>query len=164
MKIASPSKSDYPELLAVWEASVRATHDFLQEEDIAFLKPLIRDQYLDAVELKCVRGDIGGDVIGDGTGDGQGRILGFMGVAENKIEMLFVLPECRGQGIGTFLCNYAIENVSVSLVDVNEQNPQARGFYEHLGFQVTGRSPVDGQGKAFPLLHMELKASLEFPL
>jgi putative acetyltransferase len=39
---------------------------------------------------------------------------------------------------------------------VNEQNPQAVGFYEHIGFLITGRSTLDGQGKPFPLLHMKL--------
>ena len=28
-------------LIEVWEASVRATHDFLSESDIAYLKPLV---------------------------------------------------------------------------------------------------------------------------
>ena len=40
------------------------------------------------------------------------------------------------------------------LLDVNEQNPQARVFYESLGFVVDGRSSVDSTGRPFPLLHM----------
>ena len=39
---------------------------------------------------------------------------------------------------------------------MNEQNPQAAGFYEHMGFVVEGRSPVDDAGRPFPLLHMRL--------
>jgi ribosomal protein S18 acetylase RimI-like enzyme len=39
-------------------------------------------------------------------------------------------------------------------VDVNEQNPAARGFYEALGFVVVGRSPLDEGGRPFPVLHM----------
>lgn len=49
-----------------------------------------------------------------------------------------------------------IEDMNVTHVDVNEQNPQAIGFYEHIGVKVTGRSPLDGQRKPFPLLHMTL--------
>ncbi len=143
MRIEHVEKSVYPELLAVWEASVRATHGFLEEEDIAFLRPLVLEQYFDAVELRCAR-------------DEQGKILGFCGVAASKLEMLFVLPESRGQGIGSALCRHAIENLGVAMVDVNEQNPQAIGFYKHMGFRIMGRSAVDGQGKPFPLLHMEL--------
>ena len=41
-------------------------------------------------------------------------------------------------------------------VDVNEQNPQALGFYLRLGFVRHGRSPVDGSGKPFPILHLRL--------
>ena len=37
MKIDNVNAEDYPELLAVWENSVRATHDFITEDDIAFL-------------------------------------------------------------------------------------------------------------------------------
>ena len=43
-----------------------------------------------------------------------------------------------------------------TLVDVNEQNEQAVGFYLKMGFTVTGRSPLDAQGKPYPLLHMAL--------
>ena len=143
LRIKHVEESDYPELLEVWENSVRATHGFLTEEDIAFLRPLILEQYFDAVDLRCAR-------------DEQGKIFGFCGVAASKLEMLFVLPECRGQGIGSLLCNHAIEILGVAQVDVNEQNPQAIGFYKHIGFRIRGRSAVDGQGKPFPLLHMEL--------
>lgn len=144
MQIEHTDKSDYSELIQVWEASVRATHDFLKEKNIALLRPLILEQYFDAVELRCVK-------------DNQDKILGFCGVADDKLEMLFVAPESRGQGIGSALCRYAIEELHITTVDVNEQNTQAIGFYEHIGFHVTGRSPVDGQGKPFPLLHMKLK-------
>jgi putative acetyltransferase len=37
---------------------------------------------------------------------------------------------------------------------VNEQNRSALAFYEHLGFERTGRSPVDGQGRPYPLIHL----------
>jgi putative acetyltransferase len=43
-------------------------------------------------------------------------------------------------------------------VDVNEQNPAAVGFYERLGFVVVGRSPRDGSGRPFPLLHLRRPA------
>lgn len=143
MKIENTSKSDHSILIDIWEASVRATHDFLQEEDIVKLKPLILDQYFDAVDLMCARG-------------GNGETLGFCGVLHGNIEMLFVSPESRGMGVGALLAVYAVENQGAKKVDVNEQNLQALGFYEYLGFCVVGRSALDGQGKPYPLLHMEL--------
>ena len=41
-------------------------------------------------------------------------------------------------------------------LDVNEQNLQALGFYLKQGFEVIGRSEVDGMGQPYPLLHMRL--------
>ncbi|AEF55319.1 acetyltransferase [Marinomonas posidonica] len=143
MNIENVEKTDYATLIEIWEASVRATHDFLQEEDIVTLKPLILEHYFDAVDLKCAK-------------DKNDKILGFCGVHEGNIEMLFISPETRGSGVGSQLTDYAVNHQGATKVDVNEQNKQALGFYERVGFSVVGRSPLDGQGKPYPLLHMEL--------
>lgn len=134
-------KSDYLEVVDLWEASVRATHHFLPESDIQYFRPLILNQYLDHVDLSCLR-------------DRSGKIAGFLGVADGKIEMLFIHPDTRGQGVGKRLLLYAVHDLGAKEVDVNEQNEQAVGFYHHLGFQTISRSPVDGMGKPYPLLHM----------
>lgn len=144
MKIERASKAEYQTLIEIWEASVRATHDFLSEDDLQQLKPLILEQYFDAVNLTCAKTN-------------TGRIAGFCGVHDGNIEMLFITPEMRGQGIGSMLAAHAISAQGATKVDVNEQNPKALGFYQHIGFAVTGRSPTDGQGKPYPLLHMTLQ-------
>ncbi|GBL04831.1 GNAT family N-acetyltransferase [Glaciecola sp. KUL10] len=133
----------YSEMLDVWENSVRATHDFISDEDIEFFKPIIIEQAFPAVSLRCVKSE-------------TGSIIGFVGVHDSKIEMLFILNEERGHGVGTLLLKYAIEKLNACKVDVNEQNPQAVGFYEHMGFKVKSRSPLDDMGKPFPILHMAL--------
>lgn len=138
-------KTEYPEVVDLWEASVRATHHFLKEEDIAYFKPLILNIYLDAVDLRCAR-------------HSSGKILGFSGVAEGNLEMLFVHPDHRGQQVGKLLLDYALRYLGVKKVDVNEQNGQALGFYRHFGFEVVGRSELDSSGKPYPILHMELKS------
>jgi putative acetyltransferase len=143
-KIDRIRKTEYPEVVQLWESSVRATHHFLKEEDIEYFKPLILNTYLDAVELRCMRND-------------ENNILGFLGVAEQNLEMLFIDPEHRGKGVGKSLLDYAMENLNVTKVDVNEQNEQAVGFYEHCGFEVIGRSELDSSGKPYPILHMALK-------
>ncbi|MFM5143674.1 acetyltransferase [Aeromonas veronii] len=143
MKIDTVTRADYPALIELWEASVRATHHFLQEAEILALKPLILEHYLDAVTLHCARTE-------------EGRIAGFCGLCDGKIEMLFVAPGARGSGVGCLLVSHAITQGGATLVDVNEQNEQAVGFYLKMGFTVTGRSPLDGQGKPYPLLHMAL--------
>ena len=144
MRIEKPGSQDYQALIEIWEASVRATHDFLKEQDLIALKPLILGQYFDAVDLQCAR-------------DENGNILGFCGILGEKIEMLFISPFLRGSGVGTALTKNAIENYGITKVDVNEQNTKALGFYKHMGFKVTGRSPLDGQGRPYPLLHMQLE-------
>ncbi|WPO44656.1 GNAT family N-acetyltransferase [Pseudomonas sp. S1Bt23] len=142
--IHTPKHSDYPELTQVWEASVRATHDFLPDSYIELLRNLVLNRYLDAVMLICTR-------------DQRQHITGFAGVAAGKIEMLFIDPAHRGQGLGKQLLRYAIEHLNADELDVNEQNPQALGFYFKQGFEVIGRSEHDGMGQPYPLLHMRLK-------
>lgn len=142
-KISPVAENEYLEITNVWEASVRATHHFLSEADIQFFRPLILNEYLKAVQLSAVR-------------NAEGKILGFIGVAENKIEMLFIDPAARGTGAGKALLLHAIQQQGITAVDVNEQNEQAVGFYQHMGFKVVGRSEKDGMGKPFPLLLMEL--------
>lgn len=134
---------EYPEVVDVWEASVRATHHFLTEEDIAYFKPLILMVYLKAVHLRGVRNE-------------HGNILGFMGAAAGKLEMLFIHPDARGHGLGKILVNHAVKEFQVTQVDVNEDNQQAVGFYEHLGFKTVSRSELDSLGKPYPILSMEL--------
>ncbi|WP_429140089.1 acetyltransferase [Aeromonas allosaccharophila] len=146
MQIAHANGEDYQTLIELWEASVRATHHFLPEAEILALRPLILEHYFDAVTLHCARTE-------------EGLIAGFSGVHEGKLEMLFVAPEARGGGVGRLLVVHAIAQGGATLVDVNEQNEQAVGFYLKMGFTVTGRSPLDGQGKPYPLLHMVLAPS-----
>ncbi|MEN2280901.1 GNAT family N-acetyltransferase [Algoriphagus sp. SE2] len=143
-EIDNIDKKEYKEVVKVWEASVRATHDFLKEEDIEYFKPLILNTYLDAVELKCVR-------------DNNKKIIGFLGVADQNLEMLFIHPDFRGIGIGKTLLDYSIGNLNVTKVDVNEQNEQAVKFYKHCGFEIKNRSELDSYGKPYPTLYMELK-------
>jgi len=69
--------------------------------------------------------------------------------------MLFISPDAQGHGIGSALCQYAIEYLGATKVDVNEQNPRAREFYEKMGFSFVNRSELDGQGKPYPILHLK---------
>ena len=144
LQLVKPEATDYEALTELWEASVRATHDFLPESDIHFFKPLVRDQFLASVDLYALQ-------------DGAGRFHGFLGVLDGKIEMLFVDPASRGKGCGKWLLQIALTELQAYDLDVNEQNPQAVGFYQKMGFEVVGRSPLDGMGKPYPLLHMKYR-------
>lgn len=130
------------QLAAVWERSVRATHGFLAEEDIVGMRPDVPNYIRGIAQLTVAYED--------------DRAIGFAGVQDGSLEMLFVDAEARGHGAGGALLRHAVKNQNVHCLDVNEQNPQARGFYEHEGFHVVSRSECDGEGRPFPLLHMEL--------
>ena len=86
------------------------------------------------------------------------RIVGFMGTAANRLEMLFLSPDKRGQGICKQLINFGIANYGINEVTVNEQNPQAVGFYKHIGFETYKRTDFDEQGNPYPLLYMKLRS------
>jgi putative acetyltransferase len=139
------SETDFGKLLEVWEASVRATHDFMSEDNIQFFKPLIRNEALPSLELRCVRDD-------------NHSSIGFIGVSNGKVEMLFVHPNYFGKGVGKRLLEYAVQHMKTSELDVNEQNPKALAFYKKMGFVVVGRSELDSTGKPFPILHMKLES------
>jgi len=141
--INSASQRDYPAIIELWELSVRASHLFLPEDYLQRIKKLL-PSILEAVKLF---GHLDKD---------QKTITGFLGVSDEKIEMLFIHPDKRGQGIGTLLNKFAIEQLHTYKVDVNEQNEQAVGFYKKIGYEVVGRTEVDGLGKPFPLLQMAL--------
>jgi len=142
-KIECPNESGFFEMGELWEASVRATHHFLNEQDIAFFKSLLLNEYFKLVELFCIRA-------------AAGHIIGFMGIESDKLEMLFVHPQAMGKGIGKALLEHAVKTLQVNKVDVNEENQQAVGFYQKMGFRTISRSALDGMGKPFPILHMTL--------
>lgn len=142
-KILERMESVIEELAELWEASVRATHNFLPEEAVVGLRPMVR-QGLEHIEtLAVLKND-------------KGDMLAFFGAEDQKIEMLFVAPDAQGKGLGKALIGYAINVIKCNQVDVNEQNPRALEFYKKMGFRVASRSELDGQGKPYPILHMRL--------
>lgn len=129
------------QLLAVWEASVRATHLFLSDAEVKRIKEYV-PQALGGVEHLAV------------AEKEPGVPVAFLGVDDNRLEMLFLSPEVRGNGLGRQLLEYGIAHYGVEEVTVNEQNPQAVGFYEHMGFVTYKRTDRDEEGGPYPLLYM----------
>lgn len=144
--ISAVRPEELPRVVAVWEASVRATHTFLSEDDIQFFKTLVPEALAQLETLLCMRDD-------------AGQVIGFIGVEGADVATLFIHPDWRGHGVGRRLMEHVINRLGANTVDVNEQNEQAIGFYKRMGFEVVGRSPLDGSGKPFPLLHMRLRES-----
>ena len=130
-------------IVQLWEENVKVTHTFLTEEEIQNIKQYV-PQAVEHVPHLCI------------ALSKQGELLGFIGVADQRLEMLFIQVNARGQGIGKQLLRYAIKNFDVNELTVNEQNPQAIGFYEHLGFVAYKRTELDEEGQPYPLLYMKL--------
>ena len=135
-------------LLEVWESSARATHLFLSDSEIKRIKKYVPQALNGIAHLVIVE-------------DETGRPGAFMGIEDGTLEMLFISPEERGKGLGKRLIQYGIENYGVKRLAVNEQNPQAKGFYKHMGFQVYKRTDLDEQGNPYPLLYMCLGKTAE---
>ena len=129
------------ELLRIWEASVRASHHFLTETDICRLTPQAENALRQIETLWVVQDNL--------------SPVGFMGVQERKIEMLFLHPDCFRKGLGKELVQRAFDELDVVFVDVNEQNPNAKMFYEQMGFKVFRRNEYDSEGNPFPILEMK---------
>lgn len=135
------SSDDFAEIIEVWEASVRATHHFLSKKDIAFYKPLVLKYALPSMQVWGIHI--------------QNKLAGFMAVSDYKVEMLFMAPEFIGQGLGKKLLNFALNELHINLIDVNEENPAALGFYQHIGYKIISRDEVDGNGRPHPILHLK---------
>lgn len=141
VRLARPS--EHTALVNLWERSVRATHDFLGEGDIVHLRPQVAEYFASTSADIWV------------LTDEEDAPIGLLGLAGDSIAALFMDPAHRGRGGGRRLVSHAQKLRGGELtVDVNEQNVKACGFYEALGFEVVGRSPVDDMGRPFPILHM----------
>lgn len=125
-------------LTALWERSAIATHLFVNAEEIAQIKQYLPQALSEVAHLIIAPNE-------------PGEPLGSMGINGQKLKVLFLEPALRGQGLGGKLLQYGIDKYSV-----NEQNPQAVGFYKHLGFKIYKRTDLDEQGAPYPFFYMRV--------
>ncbi|WP_323641067.1 acetyltransferase [Pectobacterium polonicum] len=142
-KTRPSAKQDTQRIMEIWCKAVDATHHFLAIKDrLSIEKELTL--FLPTVELTLAC-------------ESAGRPVGFMYLHDGHMEALFIDPDYHGQGIGKALVNTALSQYSRLTTDVNEQNTQAVGFYERIGFERTGRSEIDSQGRPYPLIHLRFR-------
>ena len=132
------------QLVEVWEDSVKATHLFLSDEEIKNIKKYVPQAISGVENLIIIENE-------------RHQPIAFMGIEDKKLEMLFIKNNERGKGLGKKLLNYGIENYNVNELAVNEQNPNSKGFYEHMGFKTYKRTELDEQGNLYPILYMRLE-------
>lgn len=132
------------QLLDIWKDSVKATHLFLSDEDINNIKEYVPQALKEVSHLVIIENE-------------KNKLIAFMGIENTKLEMLFIKNSERGKGLGKKLLNYGIENYNVNELAVNEQNPNAKGFYEYMGFKIYKRTELDEQGNPYPILYMRLE-------
>lgn len=140
--IATHTDAHREGLLKVWEESVLATHDFLTPGDFNDIRTAVPSINFNAFDVYCLL---------NGS-----EVIGFLGVAEDKVEMLFLSPAFLGKGLGKKLLNFAIRELKADKVDVNEDNGRAVEFYKRFGFDVYERTNKEDQGRDYPLLRMKL--------
>ena len=142
-KVENRSAELIAQLTELWEASVRATHHFLTEGDICEIRSFVPMAINNVSHLVIAT-------------DAHHNPVAFMGIENGMLEMLFVNPSYIGVGIGRSIVQYGIDNFDIKEVTVNEQNPYAVDFYEHIGFKPYKRTDFDEQGRPFPLIYMRL--------
>ena len=140
LKIRISRPSEAPEIIQIWKNSVDATHDFLTANDRQEIEKEVIVFFSETPVWVAT--------------NQEDRPLGFMFLHDDHLEALFIDASARGLGIGKQLISHALALHPNLSVDVNEQNQQAVGFYQHMGFQISGRSELDNQGRAYPLLHL----------
>lgn len=143
IRMSRPDEGD--QVVAIWKSSVDATHDFLTADDRKEIEKEVVGFFSETPVWVAVNAD--------------DQPLGFMFLHDGHMEALFIDAAARGLGVGKALLLHALSLYPNLTIDVNEQNQQAVGFYQHMGFQVTGRSPLDGQGRAYPLLHLGIAST-----
>jgi len=84
------------QLVEVWEKSVRVTHLFLSDDEVKRIKEYIPQALTEVTYLIVVF-------------DQQAVPIGFMGVENHRLEMLFITPEERGKGLGKELLQRGIK-------------------------------------------------------
>lgn len=131
------------DLVTIWKQSVQATHSFLSSKEIEKIKHYVPQAVTEVATLVIAENE-------------AGKPVGFMGIAEGTLKMLFIAPEERGRGLDKQLLQLGIAQYGVERLTINEQNSQARGFYAHIGFKVYKRTATDEQGQPYPLLYMQL--------
>lgn len=141
LQFRSSTANDTARIMDIWRKAVDATHTFLAPQDRMAIDAELCSFFPQVTLTLAV--------------ESTGSVVGFMLLHQGHLEALFVDVDCHGSGIGRALVTHALAHCPQLTTDVNEQNAQAVAFYQRLDFVRTGRSELDGQGRPYPLIHLQ---------
>lgn len=135
--IREAREGDLDALTDVWERAARSSHAFMGDEELAGMRPFIRDSYLPSMRVWLV--------------EDRGEPLAFVGAHGAHVELLYVDPPSHRRGLGTLL----LAHVGATSVEVYAGNETGIGFYASQGFTEVLRRPRDAAGRPFPMVVLE---------
>jgi putative acetyltransferase len=130
----SAREGDLDELTDLWERAARSSHAFMDPDDLAEMRPFIRDSYLPSMQVLLA--------------EHSDRPIAFVGYHETHVELLYVDPPFHGRGLGTRL----LSEVGATSVEVYADNVTGVGFYHSQGFAEVLRRERDGAGRPYPMV------------
>jgi putative acetyltransferase len=128
-------EADLDALTDIWDRAARSSHGFMHPDDLAEMRPLIRDSYLPSMDVWLAQ-----------TPDGTPAA--FIGAHDTHVELLYVDPAFHGRGLGTHLLGH----VGATSVEVYADNAEGVGFYRSRGFAEVLRRDRDADGRPYPMV------------
>lgn len=109
------------EILDVYEKSISETANSLSEESKKEIMADTEKMILDIENLIIIKDD-------------NEKVIGFMGVENEAVEMICLHPNYKNKGIGKELMNVAINEHNVNKAYVKKINVSGIDFCKHMGF------------------------------
>lgn len=134
VSIRPAGEADLDALTDIWERAARSSHDFMDPDDFAEMRPFIRDSYLPSMQVWLAE-----------TGT---TAAAFIGARDGHVELLYVDPPFHGLGLGTRL----LAHTGATSVEVYADNVAGVGFYGSRGFVEVQRRDRDAAGRPYPMV------------
>lgn len=121
MDIESRDENLVNEILRVYEKSIEHLNGVMPKESMEEIKNNTEKMIKNIENLIIVKND-------------EENIIGFMGCENENLEMLYLHPDYKKQGIGKELINIAINNHNVNKAHIVKINTDGIDFCRHMGF------------------------------
>ena len=122
--IRNMTGEDIPQVMEIWLAGNLDAHPFIPEDYWMSNYALVEQQLPQA------------QVFVYACGPGSTGIHGFIGLTGDYIAGLFVRRDCRSQGTGKQLLDFAKQSCPSLSLNVYQKNLRAAAFYQREGFSI----------------------------